>query len=85
MADRKTKYFTKSDLYDSLERQYYGNLAYIVIKREFVDNFIKDFYQLIYEKLVNKYMVELNQFGSFKIIADKKPSVITQFGLTLPG
>ena len=72
MARNKFKYFTKSDIYDVLEQQYYGRYANMTVKRNFTKTFIKDFFDIIFDKLIEGYVVELNGFGSFKVVQDKK-------------
>lgn len=73
--ENKHEAVKKADLYDALEKKFYGDCSYIIISKEWVAQFIEGFFVLITKALEEGHNVELHDFGSFKVKLDKNAVV----------
>lgn len=69
---KEVRYITRSEIYDELEEKYYGMNALIEVDKSFVENVVKDYFEIIFRLLKERCVITITGFGSFKLKKDKK-------------
>ena len=68
----KHDHVTKAHIHDMLQKKYYGTSSFCLINKEWLKNFINDYFDVVTKALEEGYVVEMHHFGTFAVKDNKK-------------